>query len=79
VRYTPKGKNDIGRITDNGVPIKPMLFSSRKIGSTSAVLGMSMTTRVSTRSALRSLNSVSASAYPAGMLTRRVITRAPTA
>src|SRR4029077_12154464 len=39
-RYTPNGKNENGRMTENTLPIRCTELSSRKIGSTSAAAGM---------------------------------------
>ena len=60
-RYTPNGKNENGKITDQTVPTWWTTFSSRNIGSTSAALGISMTTSVTVSSVLRPRNFVSAS------------------
>jgi hypothetical protein len=62
VRYTPKGKNENGRITASGEPMRSTAASSRKIGSASAVFGISMTVRVETSSARRNRKLVIASA-----------------
>ena len=56
VRYTPNGKNENGRMTASGLPIRRTALSSRKIGSTSAVFGISMTMSVVTSSSRRPLN-----------------------
>ena len=76
MRYTPNGKKEKGRITASGWPISLTALISRKIGSTSAVLGTSMTIRVRPSSARRPRNSVNARAYPAGMLVTTVIASA---
>lgn len=62
VRYTPNGKNENGRITASGDPMSLTALNSRKIGSTSAVFGISMTMSVTSSSALRPLKLPSARA-----------------
>jgi hypothetical protein len=52
-RYTPKGKNENGRITESTFPIRCSELSSRKIGSTSAAAGMIITMSVSESTSLR--------------------------
>ena len=52
-RYTPNGKNENGRMTENTLPIRCTELSSRKIGSTSAAAGMIITTSVSVSTTLR--------------------------
>ena len=62
VRYTPNGKNETAGSPTSGLPIRPTALSSRKIGSTSAVFGISITTRVVISSSRRPGNSLRASA-----------------
>jgi len=52
--------------------MSPTRLSSRKTWSTRAVFGINMTTSVTIINERRSAKSVSAKAYPAGMLARSV-------
>jgi hypothetical protein len=60
-RYTPNGNSENGRITDHIDPTSWTAFISRNSGRTRAALGISITISVMDSSALRPMNSVSAS------------------